>query len=421
MLNDDHNIISRLRGRRISKAQGLVEFAIILPFLLLLIFVLIEIARVMHAWMAVENGARVGVRYAVTAEYDPEHCGDPANYDAFGRCTNEVDEPSARVDSIHDAAWAGSTSIVRVGIGEAEADEASYFNVIVCDPEELVVPGDTFGRHECPAGEDPGGPGEEVIVVVEFNHPVLFPGLSAIWPHLRVTAIREATVETYRIPPAMGTPPAFNPPTPPPTNTPELPVPEHEVCQDWHEWHGSRGWNNPNYFGGWIYERHGFRTGAPVVNEIILQNVRIYQEPKSIGRNEVSQIIVGLSSDRRRIIIGRGPDEETRYGYRWNINDLNISMPVSPNGEWYRMILLEAWFDDALEGSYDIRGYFYFPEYGKTCDLAISANYEDYVPPADTDTPTPGPSPTPRPPEPTDTRVPTRVPTEPSSGGGPSD
>ena len=40
----------------LRKAQGLVEFALILPILLLSLFVVIEIARVFHAWIGLRMG-----------------------------------------------------------------------------------------------------------------------------------------------------------------------------------------------------------------------------------------------------------------------------------------------------------------------------------------------------------------------------
>ena len=65
----------QVRPRTFSaRSQGLVEFALILPVLLLTIFVIVELARVLHAWLAIENGARFGVRYAVTQEYDLAYC-----------------------------------------------------------------------------------------------------------------------------------------------------------------------------------------------------------------------------------------------------------------------------------------------------------------------------------------------------------
>ena len=62
--------------KRHRRGQGLVEFALILPIVLIAFFAIIEIARVYHAWVAVENGARFGVRYAITGELDETKWGD---------------------------------------------------------------------------------------------------------------------------------------------------------------------------------------------------------------------------------------------------------------------------------------------------------------------------------------------------------
>ena len=51
-----------------------MEFALILPVLLLMLFGIIEFARILQAWLSVENGARFGVRYAVTGEYNTTYC-----------------------------------------------------------------------------------------------------------------------------------------------------------------------------------------------------------------------------------------------------------------------------------------------------------------------------------------------------------
>ncbi len=53
------SLFKRLRSdRKRFRGQTLVEFALVLPVLLLLLFVIIELARLLHAWLAVENGAR---------------------------------------------------------------------------------------------------------------------------------------------------------------------------------------------------------------------------------------------------------------------------------------------------------------------------------------------------------------------------
>lgn len=235
-----HWVQGRIRG------QSLVEFALILPVLLLSLFVIIELARVLHAWMAIENGARSGVRYAVTGEYDPTNCINGFSGD---KCLFPTDENGARVESIHDQAWAGSSSIVRVGESEAAADEPYFFKVTVCDPDFIDTPDSTFDESICPGVEDPGGPGDLVAVVLEFNHPMILPGLSSIWPQLRLSARRDATVETFRITSSSGSPPTViapppqftNTAPPPPTPIPTQPQPEcSEIGFTNWKWYASR-------------------------------------------------------------------------------------------------------------------------------------------------------------------------------------
>ena len=73
-------------------------------------FVLIELARLLHAWLAVENGARFGVRYAVTGEFDSALCVD---LDASGTLATDLEKDNARVPSIINAARAGAVAILR--------------------------------------------------------------------------------------------------------------------------------------------------------------------------------------------------------------------------------------------------------------------------------------------------------------------
>jgi hypothetical protein len=202
-----------------------VEFALILPVLLISLFVIIELARVLHAWFVIENGARTGVRYAVTGEYNPLNCDSGSSGDD---CTISSDENEARVESIHEAAWAGSSSIIRVGENEVNSTDPAFFQVTVCDPEAIQAPSSTFDVHSCPGSEDPGDPGDLVTVILEFNHPLILPGLSTIWPQLRLSARRDATVETFRVIQSSGSPPTMVAPPIIETNTP-LPIPTEDI------------------------------------------------------------------------------------------------------------------------------------------------------------------------------------------------
>jgi hypothetical protein len=139
------------KNRFISRAQGLVEFAIVLPILMIAIFTVIELGRLFHAYLAVENGARFGIRYAITGEYDPKYCAGGAT--AEGKCIHAEDETAARVASIHEVAWTGSESILREAEGEVDNTQPGFFHVLVCKPANLISPENTFDTYSCSPSE----------------------------------------------------------------------------------------------------------------------------------------------------------------------------------------------------------------------------------------------------------------------------
>lgn len=67
-----------MRWRHNRAAQSMVEFALALPFLIMLAFGIIELGRLMQAWLALENAARLAVRYAVTGNYNEAYCDEAA-------------------------------------------------------------------------------------------------------------------------------------------------------------------------------------------------------------------------------------------------------------------------------------------------------------------------------------------------------
>jgi Flp pilus assembly protein TadG len=84
-----------LRGIRNRKGQSTVEFALILPVLLLLIFAIIEFGFILNAYVTVVSAAREGARYGIvdeTLEYDEirqrvkDYAGilDPDNFGTIG-------------------------------------------------------------------------------------------------------------------------------------------------------------------------------------------------------------------------------------------------------------------------------------------------------------------------------------------------
>jgi len=124
--------------RKRFRGQGIVEFALILPVMLLVLFIIIELGRLLHAWLAVENGARFGVRYAVTGEFDDPYCADgpDAGTDV---CDIQAEVDDARIPSIEDAARAGSVGILR---NEAVPESTrGYYRVTVCSSRSTGSPG----------------------------------------------------------------------------------------------------------------------------------------------------------------------------------------------------------------------------------------------------------------------------------------
>lgn len=55
----------RLAGRAGSRGQGLVEFALIFPILMLLLVVIFDMGRLVFAYNGISNAARVGARVAI--------------------------------------------------------------------------------------------------------------------------------------------------------------------------------------------------------------------------------------------------------------------------------------------------------------------------------------------------------------------
>lgn len=73
--NQTSQIDQPARGKR---GQTLAEFALTLPILLMLLFGVIEFARIFQAWITLQNSARTGARYAVTGRWDEEVVADVA-------------------------------------------------------------------------------------------------------------------------------------------------------------------------------------------------------------------------------------------------------------------------------------------------------------------------------------------------------
>lgn len=252
-----------LRSRPKARAQAMLEFALALPLLLVLIFGIIEFGRLLQAWLATQNAARFGLRYAVTGEYDPAYCSIAASAlgygaaDTYGTGTYDCKVPPtycaslppaqqatcdaeqmtaelidwARLPSIRDAAQAGAAGAALNLNPSISGDYLSYllnntlnflgdptqrgyFHVMVCSNRDADgFAGNDFLRDNSTIPEtclhispdpdvymdDPGDAGNRVRVTITYTHPMLLPLISSVWPEVPLSAWREGIVEQFRV------------------------------------------------------------------------------------------------------------------------------------------------------------------------------------------------------------------------------
>jgi hypothetical protein len=196
-----------------ARGQTLVEFAIVLGFLLLLLFLIVETGRILWGWVTVQNAARLGARYAVTGNFEPEF----------------QQEPDPRLASVVNAAHEGLSGLpLNENPNRLFEDDNYYlievFGVNFCDEDD----GNGQGNLDlCPG--DPGLPGEVVVVRVLYRVPTITPLLRpiarSILVHGQVTLTNELFGHQGGFNQGVGLPPNSPPiptlgPTPTPTPTP---------------------------------------------------------------------------------------------------------------------------------------------------------------------------------------------------------
>lgn len=389
-------LIARQKRPRKSRAQGLVEFALILPVMLVTIFVIVELARVLHAWMAIENGARFGVRYAVTGEWDESFCPG-------GVCSSESEEDLARVPSAKDAARAGAVAILKNDT-VTDVNLPGFFEVTVCsnNPSITYTAGDPNipSVSQCAPGEHAGEPGETVIVTVEFTHPLITPMISSVWPDMHLRAQRTGIVEQYRTSRVFGLPiSAFTtPPTPTNTFTPtptDTPVPTNTPVPS------PTPSNTPT------------ATPTPSCSKIyrVAQRLRGDDFEVRVRNDNVAAAYLSSAYLEWEEIGSMRVDKFRWDGDTYSGSD-DWSSPTGPrlswerfngggNRDWWEVDFRNA--PSPLWGEYDVDLIFGFQDISLTCPISGHVN-QAQVPtstPRPTRTPGPtntaGPSPTPRP------------------------
>jgi len=160
-----------------EKGQTLVEFALILPLLLLVIFVIVESARIFQAYITVQHAAREGARYAITGRWEEELAG----------------QPDPRVDSIEKVA---KNSLAGLGLDESQPWYDAEGRLIIGHYEIKI-----FGQNPNPPPplleSYAGLPGEKVAVQVAYRLEIITPGLNVIAPSVQVVGYAEMINEDF--------------------------------------------------------------------------------------------------------------------------------------------------------------------------------------------------------------------------------
>ncbi len=201
-----------------QQGQALLEFALIITVLLMMIFLIIESARILWAWNTVQNAAREGARYAVTGQFtDP--C-DSADMPKFADLCNSTDQEDRRVASIINATHKGLSGLpLDETTGTFEDDNYYQIEVFGVNESNQFLP--WYG----------GRPSKPVIVRAYYRVPIITPLLQPIISSVPVFGQVTMTNESFGqlggsdqgegVPPELPLiPTAGVTPSPLPTDTP---------------------------------------------------------------------------------------------------------------------------------------------------------------------------------------------------------
>jgi hypothetical protein len=174
-----------------TKGQALTEFALILPILLLLLLGIIEGARIIWAYVQVQNAAREATRYAVTGQpwrrLGDAFDGDCALVEGHPKGDPWVCDDQERVARIKDVAFSYARGLgVDVEAGRNDTDEGSapeyeaYANT--AQAFGVMVKGQRNANDNEGSVNYPGRPGLNVLVQIYYNVTMLDPIYAAILP-----------------------------------------------------------------------------------------------------------------------------------------------------------------------------------------------------------------------------------------------
>ncbi|MCB8966149.1 MAG: pilus assembly protein [Ardenticatenaceae bacterium] len=169
-----------LRQNNKSQGQALVEFALIITVLLMMIFLIVESARILQGWVTVQNAARVGARYAITGQNDSP-CA-----------TSNIDKYVDRCDDLRVASVISITHSGLAGLPLNEDPTSNPFRYEDGSPPDensyyIEVYGGYVDENGAQIREDfAGSPGQPVVVRAVYNVPIITPFFKPLIPVIPV-------------------------------------------------------------------------------------------------------------------------------------------------------------------------------------------------------------------------------------------
>ncbi|MCP4415122.1 MAG: pilus assembly protein, partial [Chloroflexi bacterium] len=190
-----------------SPGQALVEFALIISVLLMMIFLIIESARILWAWNTVQNAAREGARYAITGQSDAPTCAVDFGLPKFVTGGRNVCDDLRLASVINKA----HSHMAGLPLDEESVtfEDGEYYNIEVWGATDAGGLSYDFA----------GVPSNPVIVRVTYRVPIITPFFTPILPSIPVFGQETLNNETFGQLGGSGSDGAALPPNLPPVPT----------------------------------------------------------------------------------------------------------------------------------------------------------------------------------------------------------
>lgn len=161
----------RIIGRNRGRGQSLVEFALVFPVMIVILFGIIDLGRAVYAYTTIANAARSGARVATVNQIET----------SGGRCDQAVP-----ITNPADPDWSvkACTAQAAIGLGAIESDVTVTYSA---PPSLPSLTCDSDGR--------PLTVGCLVDVTMVHSWQPITPVIGNIWSSITMSSTSQSTVE----------------------------------------------------------------------------------------------------------------------------------------------------------------------------------------------------------------------------------